>query len=73
MAKLQKFINRVNKFAGADDIYLTKKNIAVRHVSTWYDKNGKFHYSDVTKYYPKTSNNLAKAKKIHGNIRYGRS
>lgn len=72
MANLQKFINKVNKFAGVDDIYLTKKSIAVRHVSTSYDKNGKFHLSDVTKYYPKTSKNLSQARRIHGYIRSGR-
>lgn len=27
MASLQKFINKVNKFVGVDDIYLTKKKI----------------------------------------------
>ena len=43
--------------------FIVLKNIAVRNVSTWYDKNGKSHYSDVTKYYPKTSNDLVKAKK----------
>lgn len=72
MTKFQRFINKVNRFAGADDIYLTKKNIAVRKVSTFYDKNGKFHMTDTTKYYKKTAKNLANAKSIHGYIRYGR-
>lgn len=46
MSSFQRFINRVNRFAGADDIYLTKNSIAVRNVSTYQDKNGKFHMTD---------------------------
>ena len=72
MARLQRFINKVNRFAGADDIYLTKNCIAVRNVSTYQDKNGKFHMTNKTKYYKKTAKNLARAKSIHGHIRYGR-
>lgn len=72
MASLQRFINKVNRFAGADDIYLTKNSIAVRKVSTYYDKNGKFHLTDNTKYYKKTAKNLSSAKSIYGYIRNGR-
>ena len=61
-----------NKFAGADDIYLTNNKIAVRNVSSWHDKFGKFHMSDKTKYYKKTKSNLDDARKIVGSLRFGR-
>lgn len=63
---------RGNQFAGVDDIYLTKKSIAVRHISGVEKPNGNISFSIKTKYYPKTRKNLAKAKDIHGYIRYGR-
>ena len=65
-------MSKRNKFAGADDIYLTKKNIAVRKISTWYDKKGKFMMNDVTKYYPKTKRHLDLANSIYGYVRKGR-
>ena len=72
MKGFQKFIDNLNRFAGVDDIYLTKKNIAVRNVTSFFDKNGGFHMTDKTKYYKKTAKNLARAKSIYGHIRYGR-
>ena len=47
-----------SKFAGADDIYLTGKSIAVRRVYTYSDKNGRQRLSDKTRYYPKTAKNI---------------
>ena len=61
-----------NKFAGVDDIYLTKNSIAVRHISSWFDRQGRYKMSDKTKYYKKTAKNLKQAHDIHGRIRYGR-
>lgn len=63
---------RKNIFSGADDVYLTDKSIAVRKYSTWIDRNGKHRYSDKTKYYPKTTANLKKAKAVFGFLRKGR-
>ena len=68
MAKRKNLI----RFSGADDIYFTKKNIAVRNVSTWYDDKGKFHLADKTKYYPKTKRNISSAFNVFGYIRNGR-
>lgn len=70
MAKLR--FKRGNKFNGADDIYLTKKSIAVKRYSCWYDMNGKFHSEESVKYYPKTKKNLTQAKQIWGWVRNGR-
>lgn len=61
-----------NKFAGADDIYLTKKSVAVRKIATKLDKHGNYRKYDNTKYYPKTKSNINLARKVVGNIRYGR-
>ena len=61
-----------NKFAGADDIYLTKKSVAVRKIATTQDKYGNYRMYDNTKYYPKTKSNINLARKVVGNIRYGR-
>ena len=63
---------RGNQFVGVDDIYLTNKSIAVRQISGVQKSNGKISYSMKTKYYRKTRKNLAKAKDVHGYIRYGR-
>lgn len=63
---------RRNKFAGVDDIYLTRKNIAVCHLTPTIGSYGRTAYCYKTKYYPKTRKNLAVAKRIHGSIRYGR-
>ena len=60
------------KCNGADDIYLTKNSIAVRRISTYVDKRGKYHLEDKTKYYKKTSKNLECAQKKFGFIRNGR-
>lgn len=61
-----------NKFAGADDIYLTKNSIAVRRVLTRKVGDGVYRVTDKTKYYPKTSSNLRSAGNIVGKIRHGR-
>lgn len=61
-----------NKFAGADDIYLTKNRIARRDISSWFDKNGRYHMSDKTRYFKKTPSNLKEAELIAGHLRYGR-
>ena len=61
-----------NKFACADDIYLTDKNIAVTRVKSVKDKNGYWRTSQKTIYVPKTVRNLNEAKKIHGFIRKGK-
>ena len=61
-----------NKFAGADDIYLTRKNIAVRKVSTRNLGNGNYRVTDKTIYYPKTRKNLNQANSIFGKLRFGR-
>lgn len=61
-----------NKFAGVDDIYFTKKNIAVRNISTYQDKHGNYRMVDKTRYYPKSSKNLSQARRIHRYIRSGR-
>jgi len=63
---------RGNQFVGADDIYLTKKSIAVRNIVSEMHFGKRYVLSDKTRYYPKTRKNLAKAKDIHGYIRYGR-
>ena len=61
-----------SKFAGADDIYLTGKSIAVRRVHTYTDRKGIQRLSDKTRYYPKTVKNIKQARSVFGNIRYGR-
>ena len=61
-----------NKFAGADDIYLTKKSICVRNLTTYNKGNGVYHRVDKTRYYPKTAKNLKLAGSLVGHIRYGR-
>lgn len=61
-----------NVFAGADDVYLTKKFIAVRRINTYRGKNGKAKLSDKTRYYKRTTKNMSLAKRIFGNIRFGR-
>ena len=64
--------NQRSIFAGADDIYLTKKNIAVKRVSSTKDSKGNWRTSTKTVYVPKTVRNLNIAKSIHGYIRKGR-
>ena len=70
--KKSKVSKKKNIFRGADDIYLTKKNIAVRRVSSYTTKKGRFVLKDKTTYIPKTEKNLRRAKAVHGYIRNGR-
>ena len=63
---------RRNRFAGADDVYLTQKSIAVRRVSTVKGRNGRARLIDNTTYVPKTEANLRRAKGIFGYLRFGR-
>ena len=53
------FLKKKVDLKGADDVYLTEKNIAVRR--TVEDKRGRV-VSDVTTYYPKTRENLKLAR-----------
>ena len=48
------FLKKKVDLKGADDVYLTEKNIAVRRKVE--DKRGRV-VSDVTTYYPKTREN----------------
>ena len=58
-----------NKFAGADDIWITKKNkIAVKRIYTYLDKFGSFHHNEVTKYYKPTKSNINAVKRIYGSL-----
>lgn len=57
-----------NKFAGADDIYLTKKCICVKRCSSSRDKSGNYFYHEKKNYYPKTRKNLVQAKSLYGFI-----
>ncbi len=59
-------------FYGANDVYLTKKNIAVRRISTKSD-NGIMVFKDTTRYYPKTKSNMASLSRICGRVRHGRN
>lgn len=58
-------------FLGADDVYLTRKNIAVRRVSTKSD-NGVMVFKDTTRYYPRTKSNMASLSRTYGRVRRGR-
>ena len=58
-------------FLGADDVYLTKKNIAVRRVSTKMD-NGVQVFKDTTRYYPRTKANMTALSRTYGRVRRGR-
>lgn len=60
--------NKRSIFAGADDIYLTTKNIAVKRVKSVQDKNGYWRTITKTSYVPKTVRNLNDARKIYGYI-----
>ena len=53
------FLKKKVDLKGADDVYLTEKNIAVRR--TVEDKRGRV-VSDVKTYYPKTRENLKLAR-----------
>ena len=61
-----------NKFYGADDIYLTAKNIAITHVKSIKDKQGNWRTLTKTTYVPKTKGNLNEARRVYGYIRKGR-
>ena len=61
-----------NVFAGADDVYLTERSIAVRRVSTSKSRNGRAVLQDKTTYVPRTKANLEKANSIFGRLRFGR-
>lgn len=61
-----------NKFYGADDIYLTPKNIAITHIKSIKDKQGNWRTLTKTTYVPKTVRNLNDARKAWGYIRKGR-
>lgn len=54
---------------GADDVYLTKKNIAVRTVLYRGKDCG---FVDKTKYYPRTAENMKIARSNWGRLRFGR-
>lgn len=58
-------------FFGAYDVYLTRKNIAVRRVSTKSD-NGVMVFKDTTRYYPRTKSNMVSLSRTYGRVRYGR-
>ena len=58
-------------FFGADDVYLTKKNIAVRRVSTT-TSNGVQVFKDTTRYYPRTKANMTALSRTYGHVRRGR-
>ena len=62
-----------NIFAGADDVYLTSKHIAVRTVSTRYTKAGKRIFTDKTKYHKRTQKNMTLLKNTLGRVRFGRN
>lgn len=55
---------------GADDVYLTRKNIAVRKVFS--GRNGRI-VSDRTNYYPKTAENMRIVRSNWGRVRFGRN
>ena len=59
-----------NSVKGADDVYLTKKNIAVRKVFS--GRNGRI-VSDRTTYYPRTAENMKIARSNWGCLRFGRN
>ena len=63
---------RKNKFAYADDIYFTKKSIAVRKIYNTISKNGISRLVDKTRYYPKSKRNINQALRVYGQIKNGR-
>lgn len=54
----------------ADDVYLTKKNIAVREIRYGGCNRG---FYDKTTYYPRTAENMKIARKDWGRLRFGRN
>lgn len=56
---------------GADDVYLTKKNIAVRRIST-STSNGVQVFKDTTRYYPRSKANMTALSRVYGHVRRGR-
>lgn len=61
-----------NIFAGADDVYLTKKFIAVRKINSRFTKSGSMTYSDKTRYFKRSAKNMRLLKNTHGYVRFGR-
>ncbi len=61
--------NRKISVKDADDVYLTKKYIAVRQVF-YHDKDRGF--VDKTTYYPQTAENMKIARSNWGRLRFGR-
>ena len=61
-----------NIFKGADDVYLTKKSIAVRRVSSSRKADGTFLLQDKTRYYKKNARNMKLLKSTYGRVRFGR-
>ena len=58
-----------NKFAGCDDIYVTRGGkLAAKKISTYMDKNKVYHKHEKTRYYQCTAKNLALAKKVDPNL-----
>ena len=60
---------KMSSIYSADDVYLTKKNIAVRKVLS--GRNGRI-VKDETRYYPRTQNNIRIATSVWGPLRMGR-
>lgn len=63
---------RKNPFKGADDIYLTKKHIAVRRMNTFTTRSGNVKVTDNTRYYKKNRQNFKMAIDVYGCLREGR-
>lgn len=57
----------LRKFLGADNIYLTSKSIAVSTVKCRVTPEG-VRYRTVTKYYPRTAENMRAATSIYGRL-----
>lgn len=67
---MQKRKGRRISVRGADDVYLTKKNIAVRQVLYRGKDRG---FVDKTTYYPRTAENIKIARSNWGRLRFGRN
>jgi hypothetical protein len=51
---------------GADDVYVTDKNIGVRKVTKKYNRTGLIETTDTTRYFPKTPKNMLLAEQLFG-------
>jgi outer membrane biosynthesis protein TonB len=60
--------DRPDPFKGADDIYLTKRKIAIRTIAT--DAKGRL--TDTTRYVARSAQNMRDAESVHGRLRKGR-